>query len=111
MSTWRRPPAPRPVPPRTPHPDPGRELQLQRILGLQAAIGRQEELIAAYREQIGELNETACEESSAKRAELYFQQAGILHERITETEKAIRADQAEIAVLQAEIPADDLAFL
>jgi predicted nucleic acid-binding Zn-ribbon protein len=96
---------------RVPHPDPARELELQRILDLRVSITRREDLIGQYRKEIGDLHYTVRDETNVKRIEVYLREAATLHDRITETETSITVTHEEIAALQAKIPSDDLAYL
>jgi predicted nucleic acid-binding Zn-ribbon protein len=99
------------TPARQPHPDPARELELQRILDLRASIARFATLIAQYRDEISKLYYQARADSNTQRVEQYLAATGTLHERITDAEGAIARTGEEIAALQEKIPADDLAFL
>lgn len=98
-------------PSRRPHPDPAKELELQRILDLRDSINRRAALIVVYRNEIHSLHRQAREDTSGKRIDQYLAQAGVLHERIGETEAAIARTGEDIAVLTAKISPDDLAFL
>lgn len=105
--TWRksRPPA------RQPHPNPGTELELQRILDLRASVGRRADLVKQYRKEIGEMHATARGENSPKRMEMYLKETEVLHQRIMEVELTITTTHKEIAALTAKMSDDDLAFL
>jgi len=96
---------------RRPHPDPARELELQRILDLRASIARRAELIAQYRREIKHLHAEARADGSTKRIEIFLKEAAVLDRRIADTEDAIGRTGEEITKLQEKIPADDLAFL
>jgi predicted nucleic acid-binding Zn-ribbon protein len=105
MTWFRRPPA------RRPHPDPARELELRRILDLQDGITRRARLIAQYRQAIADLYDTAQDETSIKRIEIYLGEITVLHQRIADAEAEIAGVHEQIAALQEKIPPDDLAYL
>ena len=96
---------------RIPHPDPARELELQRILDLRAGITRRAELIAQYRQEIKNFHRETRIDTSGKRIDQYLAEVTVLHDRITGTEAEITRVHEEIAALQEKIPADDLAYL
>lgn len=98
-------------PARVKHPDPGRELQLQRILDLRGSIDRRAELIGQYRQEIRELHAAARGTGFEETADRHLREAKVLDERIATLEDAIEKTGGQIADLQAEIPPDDLAFL
>lgn len=111
---------------RQPHPDPGIELQLQRIIGCQQAIARYKLLITEYRTQITSADDEADKHSYTLRISNHGQAAqqafklgmGEQARRmesartgITEAEQAIEAQHEQIAKLAAGISASDLAYL
>lgn len=101
---------------REPHPDPGKELELKRILDLRASIARRETLIVQYRAEIDNLHGEARmddgdEDGGVKRIGAYFAQAENLHGKILEVEASIPATHEQIAVLTARLDPSDLAFL
>jgi hypothetical protein len=96
---------------RTPHPDPARELDLRRILDLRASIDRRADLITQYRREISRLLEAARNTSSSQRIGIFLAECKVLDERIGAAEDAIAATGEKIAVLQAAMEPDDLAFL
>ena len=110
---------------RTPHPDPLTELQLQRIIGCQQAITRQERLISEYLEQMnsasdeqdlagdafrgsghGDKIQVFEADMTAQKARIEVAAAGI-----TTAEKFIADQRTEIAKLAAVMAASDLAYL
>lgn len=97
-------------PARRPHPDPARELELQRILDLRASIDRRADLIKQYRDAIYGLHLDA-RQSRRQDAEVLLREVAVLHDRINATEEAIERAGEQIAKLQAGISPDDLAFL
>ena len=105
MPWSRRPPA------RTPHPDPARELELQRILDLRAGIARRAELIGQYRREIGKQHARARSDVSAGERRACLDEVGVLHQRITDAETEITRVHEQIAALQEKISPDDLAYL
>ena len=104
--TWRR-----RSPRRIPHPDPGIELELQRILDLRASISRRAALIGTYRREIMKLHAKARSDGNKPRIELYFAQARKLDGQITVTEDAIAAAGEQITALSAKLEPADLAWL
>lgn len=114
------------TPARQSHPDPGIELQLQRILGCQRVITRYELLIAEYKDQMTSADDEADKHSHSLRISnngTAAQQAFKLgmgeqakrmtsaRAGITEAEQAIEAQHEQIAKLAAGISASDLAYL
>jgi hypothetical protein len=114
------------TPARIPHPDPGIELQLQRIIGCQRAIARYELLIAEYRQQMTSADDeqdmhssrlrNSNEGSSAQQSfslGMSAQARRIASARggIAEAERAIGDPHELIAKLAAGISASDLAYL
>jgi len=121
VSWFRRKPQ---VPPRQPHPDPAIEQQLQRILSLRTAIGRQEALAHTYHDEIraaqgdhesaawalrneahfGTGDLSAADKSAARRIE-----AAQL--ALTGVEERITGLQDEISKRMADMSPSDLAYL
>lgn len=114
------------VPARIPHPDPGIELQLQRIIGCQRAIGRYELLIAGYRAQMASADDEQDSHSSRLRSSNQGEAArqsftlGMDEQArriesaragITEAEQAIKDQHELIAKLAAAMSATDLSYL
>ena len=114
------------APERIPHPDPGIELQLQRIIGCQRAIARYELLIAEYRAQMTSADDEQDSHSSRLRvsnegssAQQSFKLAMAEQARriesaragITEAEQAIEDQHELIAKLAAAMSATDLSYL
>jgi hypothetical protein len=111
--------------PRQQHPDSRTELRLQQILGHQAAITRQETLIAEYHEQLAAARKQQDRASrrfrwsSAYSKEKYFKldvdtQAKRIEQAqtgITAAEESIAAQREAIARLAAELSESDLAYL
>lgn len=115
-----------PEPARMKHPDPGIELQLQRIISCQRAVARYERLIAEYREQITSasdeqdknsytlrisLSRTSDQQSFKLNMDEQARRIETARTGITETEQAIEAQHEQIAKLAAAIDAADLAYL
>jgi hypothetical protein len=98
-------------PARIPHPDPARELALQRILDLRAGITRRAELIAQYRREIGKLHSAARGTGYDSTRKAHLAEATVLHDRIAATEQEITKANEQIAALQEKISPDDLAYL
>lgn len=99
------------TPQRTPHPDPGKELQLQRILDLRASIGRRVELIEQYRNTIRHLHNAMEETGYIQKMNVWRDEISTLDHRISEMETAIVNTGEDISKLQASIDPEDLAFL
>lgn len=97
--------------PREPHPDPIIEAQLQRILAMQAGVGRLTDLTGQYAREIRHLHDAAEDETSTKRIEAYLKEAEALHHRILETEESISRTSKQIAELTAELSATELSYL
>jgi Mg2+ and Co2+ transporter CorA len=106
---WRK--TSRQAPRREQHPDPIIEAQLQRILAMQAGVGRLTDLTGQYRKEIGNLHYTAQEETSTKRIAMYLEEAATLHTRILETEESISQTSKQIAELTAELSETELSYL
>jgi len=105
--TWGR----RRQPARVPHPDPARELELQRIRDLRDGIARRTALIGQYQDEIGRLHKAARQAAYEIDRKAYLNEATVLHDRITAAEEGIGKVNEQIAALQGEISPDDLAYL
>lgn len=93
------------------HPDPGKELELRRILDLLAANDRRIELIVLYRSEIIKFGSAARQTTGKERSQVYIDRADEMGSRIIETEQEIEQAGKAIAELQAEIDPSDLAYL
>ena len=96
---------------REPHPDPAIELQLQKILDLQASTGRRTALIEQYREDIADLHKDARYHDDNERTKILYERADQLDEKIRALEGDIAPVHEQIRDLQGKISPDDLAFL
>jgi hypothetical protein len=114
------------TPARQPHPDPGIELQLQRIIGCQRTITRYELLIAEYRDQMTSADDEADAHSYTLRYSNHGSHAqqsfklgmdeqakrkASARAGITEAEQAIEAQHEQVTRLAAGISVSDLAYL
>lgn len=100
------------APPRQPHPDPGVELQLRRILGLRASISRRAALIEDYRVEIRRLNEKGRNNVGyPMTSDSAFTRADELDEKIRDLEGEIAPVHEQIAALQDKLSPTDLAYL
>ena len=97
---------------RAPHPDPAVELQLRRILDLQASISRRAALIDGYRSEVARLNEKGRHNVSyPMTSQNAFTRADELDEKIRDLEGEIAPVHEQIAALQDKLSPTDLAYL
>lgn len=100
------------APVRQPHPDPAIELQLRRILDLQASISRRAALIEDYRSEVAALNQKGRHNVGyPMTSQSAFTRADELDEKIRDLEGEIAPVHEQIAALQDKLSPTDLAYL